>query len=66
MSTLTRRSAPGRYVTCECGKRGYDTKQAAKVAIRRVDPTMHTYKCPTSGRWHIGHYNGQYTRRSYR
>lgn len=53
--------------TCdECGKRGYATKRAAKLAGRAVDRRCRPYRC---GRyWHFGHLptvviRGEYDRR---
>ena len=43
------------FVTCECGKRSYMNRANAKKAARRIDRSLHAYKCKLSGLWHIGH-----------
>ena len=47
------------WLTCECGKRGYPNRGAAKKALRRAHPDgnrMHAYQCDVdSALWHVGH-----------
>lgn len=48
---------------CGCGKRAYATRQLASDASRRLpakrakfgNKQMHTYRCPVSKAWHVGH-----------
>lgn len=55
------------YLTCECGKRGFDTERLARKALGRVRTwrrrrlgdlagihiESRTYMCPDSGLWHL-------------
>lgn len=45
---------------CECGKRSYRTKAAAKAAAKRVQTQvgggrLTVYRCPRNVYWHVGH-----------
>ena len=56
MSSPRRPYPPRGYHTCDCGKRCYYTKSAAK-RVRRImgDSGLSVYRCPHSDTWHIGH-----------
>lgn len=53
------------WYTCECGKRGYFNRPAARQALRitrrrlKEEPKgkiLHIYRCPTgNGFYHLGH-----------
>jgi hypothetical protein len=50
-------------VSCGCGKKEYDKRDAEVVAARLRkaarnpydDSTIHAYHCPESEAWHVGH-----------
>ncbi|QDF15421.1 hypothetical protein SEA_MOLLYMUR_60 [Gordonia phage Mollymur] len=57
-------AARGRYVTCECGKRAYETRKDAKLSRGTMGGSagtgMAAYRCdlaPASMPWHLGHLN---------
>lgn len=50
------RARQGYTTTCSCGKRAFQTRKLANVDRRRVDQTMHTYRCPIEPAYfHNGH-----------
>lgn len=53
------REAASPWLTCQCGKRGYDSRKAAKRVLRRAHPDgtrMHAYQCDIDTTlWHVGH-----------
>lgn len=58
MSTKRRLSRHRRYteaawVECDCGKRGYSSRSAARRALSKAGNKIRLYLCPTSGTWHV-------------
>ncbi|WP_088319885.1 hypothetical protein [Kineosporia sp. R_H_3] len=51
-----------RWVSCQCGKRGYLTRKIAKAMARQMRNGMSEYQCKVSEKWHIGHLPPEVTR----
>ena len=52
---------------CQCGKVVYQTVWDARLAIRdipmhRAYQLLKPYRCPETGRWHVGHDHKMYER----
>lgn len=47
------------WITCQCGKRGYSDRKAAKKVLKRAHPEggqMRAYRCNVNDTfWHVGH-----------
>ena len=38
---------------CSCGKRGFDSRSAAKRSMSTASNKIRLYRCPESGLWHV-------------
>lgn len=58
---------PDGFITCPCGKRGYQRRRGARRIRRRMnDRRLHVYRCLTTDLWHVGHMAPGATRQTYR
>ena len=48
-----RRQTNAQWVECNCGKRAYDSRYAARRALARASNKVRLYVCPFSGKWHV-------------
>lgn len=54
-----------RVDVCPTGKRAFDSKAAAKSALKKINPTHRTqmkeFRCGFCMKWHLGHRRGSIT-----
>jgi hypothetical protein len=48
-----RRQINTEWVECDCGKRAYSSRYAAKRGVARAGNKVRLYICPFSGKWHV-------------
>lgn len=48
-----RRQTNTKYMECECGKRAFSSRSAAKRALSKAGNKVRLYICPQSGKWHV-------------
>lgn len=48
-----RRMTHTTWTECECGKRAFSSRSAAKRALSRAGNKVRLYICPASGKWHV-------------
>ena len=58
MSTKRKLGRHRRYtettcVECDCGKRGFSSRSAARRALAKAGNKIRLYVCPLSGTWHV-------------
>jgi hypothetical protein len=48
-----RRHTETTWVECDCGKRGFSSRSAARRAMSKASNKVRLYICPLSGTWHV-------------
>ena len=48
-----RRATSSAWTECDCGKRAYGSRYAARRALTKAGNKVRLYVCPWSGKWHV-------------
>ncbi len=48
-----RRSSNTAWAECDCGKRGFSSRSAARRALSKASNKIRLYICSLSGNWHV-------------